>query len=35
VTDPDDGSAARGDTLRERLLGEGQSRLRDDHPARR
>ncbi|MFC7186464.1 LLM class flavin-dependent oxidoreductase [Halorubrum yunnanense] len=32
VPDPDDRPA--GGTLRERLLGEGQSRLRDDHPAR-
>ena len=36
VPDPDDaGDAPRGDgTLRERLLGRGQSRLRDDHPAK-
>ncbi|MGQ3328671.1 LLM class flavin-dependent oxidoreductase [Halorubrum sp. FL23] len=36
VPDPDDaGDAPRGDgTLRERLLGTGQSRLRDDHPAK-
>jgi len=37
VPDPDDaGETPRGDgTLRERLLGTGQSRLRDDHPAKR
>ncbi|EMA60818.1 NtaA/DmoA family FMN-dependent monooxygenase [Halorubrum lipolyticum] len=36
VPDPDDaGASPRGDgTLRERLLGPGQSRLRDDHPAK-
>ncbi len=37
VPDPGDADGApRGDgTLRERLLGDGQSRLRDDHPSRR
>ncbi|WP_280586090.1 LLM class flavin-dependent oxidoreductase [Halorubrum sp. Boch-26] len=34
VPDPNDGEGRRGGTLRERLFGEGQSRLRDDHPAR-
>jgi len=36
VPDPDDaGDSPRGDgTLRERLLGTGQSQLRDDHPAK-